>query len=87
MARSATGFPNHVRTRGPCACDGRKFDVIARADISEFAENWLFSDVDGFDLYETLDRKIPLNHVLERKVGRAAETGSPFIRVRDLFPH
>ena len=43
--------------------------------------------MDGFDLYETLDREIPLNHVLERKVRRAAETGSPFIRVRDLFPH
>lgn len=42
--------------------------------------------MDGYDLYETLDRKIPLNHVLERKVRRAAETGSPFIRVRDLFP-
>ena len=42
--------------------------------------------MDGYDLYETLDREIPLNHVLERKVRRAAETGSPFIRVRDLFP-
>ncbi len=42
--------------------------------------------MDGFDLYETLSREIPLNHVLERKVRRAAETGSPFIRVRDLFP-
>jgi hypothetical protein len=40
--------------------------------------------IDGFDLCKTLDR---LNHVLERKVRRAAETGSPFIRVRDLFPH
>ncbi|WP_245490274.1 restriction endonuclease [Mesorhizobium sp. M7A.F.Ca.US.011.01.1.1] len=43
--------------------------------------------MDGYDLYEMLDREIPLNHVLERKVRRAAETGSPFIRVRDLFPH
>lgn len=42
--------------------------------------------MDGYDLYETLNREIPLNHVLERKVRRAAETGSPFIRVRDLFP-
>nr|WP_240456260.1 restriction endonuclease [Sphingomonas yabuuchiae] len=42
--------------------------------------------MDGLDLYEMLDREIPLNHVLERKVRRAAETGSPFIRVRDLFP-
>jgi hypothetical protein len=42
--------------------------------------------MDGLDLYEMLDREIPLNQVLERKVRRAAETGSPFIRVRDLFP-
>lgn len=43
--------------------------------------------MDGLDLYEMLDRGIPLNQVLERKVRRAAETGSPFVRVRDLFPH
>jgi hypothetical protein len=43
--------------------------------------------MDGFDLYETLDRELPLNHVLDKKVRRAAETGSPFVRVRDLFPH
>lgn len=42
--------------------------------------------MDGLDLYEMLDREIPLNQVLERKVRRAAETGSPFIRIRDLFP-
>jgi hypothetical protein len=42
--------------------------------------------MDGLDLYEMLNREIPLNHVLERKVRRAAETGAPFIRVRDLFP-
>ncbi|MGE3474169.1 MAG: restriction endonuclease [Rhodospirillaceae bacterium] len=43
--------------------------------------------MDGLDLYEMLDRVIPLDQVLERKVRRAAETGSPFVRVRDLFPH
>lgn len=43
--------------------------------------------MDGLDLYEMLDREIPLNQVLERKIRRAAETGSPFVRVRDLFPH
>ncbi|MCE5181378.1 MAG: restriction endonuclease [Betaproteobacteria bacterium] len=42
--------------------------------------------MDGFDLYETLHREIPLNHVLDLKVRRAAETGSPFTSVRDLFP-
>jgi hypothetical protein len=43
--------------------------------------------MDGLDLYEMLDRQIPLNQVLERKVRRAAETGMPFLRVRDLFPN
>lgn len=42
--------------------------------------------MDGLDLYEALDREIPLNRVLEQKVRRAAETGLPFIGVRDLFP-
>ena len=42
--------------------------------------------MDGLDLYEMLDRELPLTQVLECKVRRAAETGSPFVRVRDLFP-
>ncbi|UXS43112.1 hypothetical protein FY150_25055 (plasmid) [Agrobacterium tumefaciens] len=42
--------------------------------------------MDGLDLYEMLEREIPLTHVLEHKVRRAAETGSAFVRVRDLFP-
>lgn len=41
--------------------------------------------MDGLDLFETLSRELPLNHVLDRKVRRAAETGLPFARVRDLF--
>lgn len=42
--------------------------------------------MDGLDLFEMLDQEISLSQVLERKVRRAAETGSPFARVRDLFP-
>ena len=41
--------------------------------------------IDGLDLFEALDRELPLDQVLERKVRRAAETGLPFARVRDLF--
>ncbi len=41
--------------------------------------------MDGLDLYDMLDREIPLNLALERKVRKAAETGMPFLRVRDLF--
>lgn len=42
--------------------------------------------MDWLDLFDTLSRELPLNHVLERRVRRAAETGFPFARVRDLFP-
>lgn len=42
--------------------------------------------LDGLDLYEMLDRELSLTQVLERKIRRAAETCSPFVRVRDLFP-
>jgi hypothetical protein len=42
--------------------------------------------MDGADLFETLDREIPLNYVLASKIRTAAETGNPFARVRDLFP-
>lgn len=42
--------------------------------------------MDGLDLFDTLSRELPLNHVLEKKVRRAAETGLPFARVRELFP-
>lgn len=41
--------------------------------------------MDGLDLYDTLDRELPLNLALERKVRRAAETGLPFERIRDIF--
>src|ERR1041385_2393274 len=38
------------------------------------------------DLYETLDRRLSLEDVIARKVRRAAESGQPFVRVRDLYP-
>ena len=41
--------------------------------------------MDGLDLHEMLSRKLPLTDVIARKVRRAAETGGPFVRVRDLF--
>jgi hypothetical protein len=41
--------------------------------------------MDGLDLFETLDRELPLDHVIARKVRHAAETGNPFERVRNLF--
>ena len=37
--------------------------------------------MDGLDLYEMLARALPLDHVLDRKIRRAAETGMAFVRV------
>lgn len=54
--------------------------------LSAFGRGKRVICMDGFDLYETLNRQLPLNDVLDRKVRHAAETGLPFVRVRDLYP-
>ncbi|GKS90964.1 hypothetical protein [Acidovorax sp. SUPP2539] len=41
--------------------------------------------MDGVDLFDALDRELPPNLAIDRKVRRAAETGVPFERIRDLF--
>lgn len=41
--------------------------------------------MDGLDLYEMLDRRLPLGEVIARKARRAAETGRVFVQVRELF--
>lgn len=41
--------------------------------------------MDGLDLYEMLDKNLSFADVMTKKVRRAAESGNPFVRVRDLF--
>jgi len=41
--------------------------------------------MDGRDFLDMLEREIPLNLAVDRKVRRAAETGLPFESVRSLF--
>jgi len=41
--------------------------------------------MDGFDLSEMLRLRRHFSDIMEAKVRRAAETGSPFVPVRDLF--
>jgi hypothetical protein len=61
--------------------------------ISGFSEDGLIAFgrgkslvcMDGCDLFEMLKRKLSIVDVLAAKVRRAAETGNPFIRVRDLI--
>lgn len=42
--------------------------------------------VDGFDLYEVLNRPLDLRDVLRAKLRRAAETSRAYVGVRELFP-
>lgn len=42
--------------------------------------------MDGLDLYEMLERRLPFADVMAKKVRRAAESGEPFVRLRELFP-
>lgn len=42
--------------------------------------------MEGRDIYEALDRNLPIDVVLERKVRHAAETGEHFARTSVLFP-
>ena len=41
--------------------------------------------MDGLDLHDMLDEGLSFSDVMATKVRRAAETGNPFIRVRDLY--
>ena len=41
--------------------------------------------MDGLDLFEMLDRNLSFAEVLAKKISRAAETGAPFVRVRELY--
>ena len=54
--------------------------------ISAFGRGKRLVCMDGLDLYELLNRKLSLADVLAKKIRRAAETGTPFVSVRDLFP-
>ena len=41
--------------------------------------------MNGHDMFDMLDRRIPFDHVIDRKARRAVETGRPFVPLRDLF--
>lgn len=67
---------------------GRLTGVSERLTIHEFggraavASSKAFHDAERSELDATV---LSLNHVLDRNVRRAAETGLPSVRVRDLF--
>jgi len=62
------------------------YSGFSQDGLSAFGRGKRVVCMDSLDLYEILDREIPLDKALETKVRRAAETGVVFARVRDLFP-
>ena len=53
--------------------------------LEAFGRNKRLLCMDGLDLYELLERRLPLGEVIKRKARRAVETGLVFAPVRDLF--
>jgi hypothetical protein len=54
--------------------------------LSAFGRGKRVVCMDGLDLHDMLDRGLLFVDVMGAKVRRAAESGLPFVRVRDLFP-
>jgi hypothetical protein len=53
--------------------------------LDAFGRAKRFLCMDGLDLSEVLNRRLPLGEVIARKARRAAETGRVFVPVRELF--
>lgn len=53
--------------------------------LDAFGRNKRLLCMDGLDLYEMLERRLPLGEVVVRKARKAAETGRVFVPVRELF--
>ncbi len=58
---------------------------FSEAGLTAFGRAKNIICIDGLDLSDALNREIPLDAVIERKVRRASETGKVFMRVRELF--
>lgn len=58
---------------------------FSRDGLEAFGKGKRIVCMDGFDLSEMLRQRLSVVDVLEAKVRRAAETGKPFIPVRELF--
>jgi hypothetical protein len=53
--------------------------------LDAFGRNKRIVCLDGRDIYEALERRIPIGDVIKRKVRLAAETGQVFVSVREIF--
>ena len=54
--------------------------------LQAFGRAKRFVCMDGLDICEMLERNLSFAEVMAKKVRRAAESGDPFVRVRDLYP-
>ncbi len=61
------------------------FSGFSEDGLHAFGRGKSFICMDGCDLSEMLKRRLSVVDVLAAKVRRAAETGNPFTRVRDLI--
>ena len=61
------------------------YSGFSREGLDAFGRGKRIVCMDGFDLSEILKQKLSFVNVMEAKVRRAAETGSPFASVRELF--
>lgn len=59
---------------------------FTRDGLSAFGRAQRMFCVEGRDIYEGLDRHIPLVEILRAKVRVAGETGEPFVPLATLFP-
>lgn len=57
---------------------------FSRDGLAAFGRGKRLICMDGFDISEMLRRRLSIADVLREKVRRAAETGNPYIPVRDL---
>lgn len=81
-----TGWPPHGHLRGD-----PNGPAYGRVRAPDYPRIWRVAAVASSKAFHYAERAeldamvLSLNHVLDRKVRRAAETGLPSVRVRDLF--
>lgn len=61
------------------------FNGFTAEGLAAFGTGKRIICMDGRDIYDALEREIPLKSALERKIRRAAETGHIHVPVRELF--
>lgn len=61
------------------------YSGFTESGLSAFGKGKRLVCMDGLDISDMLQKNLSLQEVLSKKVRRAAETGNPFVRLRDLI--